>query len=130
MKMTREADYAIRIVAMLAMENKQIEAKVIAEKNDIPYRFTLKILRKIVQSGIIKSYRGVNGGYALNKKPSEITLREVIEVIDGKIAINACMENPEICKSTGICSIQKKLYNVQKILTEELEKITFENLSK
>ncbi|MCC8161507.1 MAG: Rrf2 family transcriptional regulator [Oscillospiraceae bacterium] len=129
MKMTREADYAIRIVAMLAEENKQIDAKDIAEKNDIPYRFTLKILRKIVQSGIIKSHRGVNGGYTLNKKPSEITLREVIEVIDGKIAINACMENPEICKSNGVCAIQKKLYNVQKIMTEELEKVTFENIS-
>ena len=63
MKITREADYALRIIAMLADENRQIEAKAIAEKNDIPYRFTLKILRKIVQAGIIKSYRGVNGGY-------------------------------------------------------------------
>ena len=96
MKITREADYALRIVAMLAEEDKHIEAKVIAERNDIPYRFTLKILRKIVQSGIIKSYRGVNGGYILNKKPSEITFKEVIEVIDGKIAINKCFENPEI----------------------------------
>ena len=58
MKITREADYALRIIAMLADENRQIEAKAIAEKNDIPYRFTLKILRKIVQAGIIKSYRG------------------------------------------------------------------------
>ena len=45
MKITREADYALRIIAMLADENRQIEAKAIAEKNDIPYRFTLKILR-------------------------------------------------------------------------------------
>lgn len=67
MKITREADYALRIIAMLADENRQIEAKAIAEKNDIPYRFTLKILRKIVQAGIIKSYRGVNGGYVLIK---------------------------------------------------------------
>ena len=102
MKITREADYALRIIAMLADENRQIEAKAIAEKNDIPYRFTLKILRKIVQAGIIKSYRGVNGGYVLNKKPSEITLKDVIETIDGKIAINKCMENPESCKNNGI----------------------------
>lgn len=95
MKITREADYALRIIAMLADENRQIEAKAIAEKNDIPYRFTLKILRKIVQAGIIKSYRGVNGGYVLNKKPSEITLKDVIETIDGKIAINKCMENSD-----------------------------------
>ena len=130
MKITREADYALRIVAMIAEEGRQIEAKVIAEKNEIPYRFTLKILRKIVQSGIIKSYRGVNGGYVLNKAPSEITLKDVIEVIDGKIAINKCMEESGICKNDGVCRIQKQLYRVQKVLSEELEKITFEDVLK
>ena len=123
MKITREADYALRIIAMLADENRQIEAKAIAEKNDIPYRFTLKILRKIVQAGIIKSYRGVNGGYVLNKKPSEITLKDVIETIDGKIAIN-----PESCKNNGICKVQRKLYKVQKVLADEMSKITFQDV--
>ena len=128
MKITREADYALRIIAMLADENRQIEAKAIAEKNDIPYRFTLKILRKIVQAGIIKSYRGVNGGYVLNKKPSEITLKDVIETIDGKIAINKYMENPESCKNNGICKVQHKLYKVQKVLADEMSKITFQDV--
>lgn len=128
MKITREADYALRIVAMIAEEGRQIEAKVIAEKNEIPYRFTLKILRKIVQSGIIKSYRGVNGGYVLNKAPSEITLKDVIEVIDGKIAINKCMEESGICRNDGVCRIQKQLYRVQTVLADELGKITFEDV--
>lgn len=128
MKITREADYALRIIVMLALERRQLDAKVIAEKNDIPYRFALKILRKIVNAGIIKSYRGVNGGYILCKKPSEITLREVIEVIDGKIAINKCMEDPSACKDAGVCNLQKKLAGVQRILVGELEKITFEDV--
>ena len=51
MKITKEADYALRIVAMLAKSGLQIEARVIAEQNGIPYRFTLMILRKIVQAG-------------------------------------------------------------------------------
>ena len=89
---------------------------------------TLKILRKIVQAGIIKSYRGVNGGYVLNKKPSEITLKDVIETIDGKIAINKCMENPESCKNNGICKVQRKLYKVQKVLADEMSKITFQDV--
>lgn len=130
MKITREADYALRIVAMIAEEGRQIEAKVIAEKNEIPYRFTLKILRKIVQSGIIKSYRGVNGGYVLNKAPSEITMKDVIEVIDGKIAINKCMEEQGICKNDGVCRIQRQLYRVQNVIANELDKITFEDILK
>lgn len=128
MKITREADYALRIVAMLAEEDKQIEAKVIAEENDIPYRFTLKILRKIVQSGIIKSYRGINGGYILNKEPSKISLKDVIEVIDGRIAINKCIEDPKICSQSGVCKLQKKLFRVQKTLANELAEISFEDI--
>lgn len=124
MKITREADYALRIVAMLAKEGKQIEAKRIAEQNDIPYRFTLKILRKIVQSGIIKSYRGVNGGYVLNREPSEITFKEVIEMIDGKLYINHCMDNDETCKCSGVCEVQRKLLKVQNMITNELNQIT------
>lgn len=125
MKITREADYALRIVAMLAKEGKQVEAKRIAEQNDIPYRFTLKILRKIVQSGIMKSYRGVNGGYVLNKEPSDITFKEVIETIDGKLYINHCMGDDETkCKRSGGCAVQKKLLDVQNMISDELEKIT------
>lgn len=128
MKITREADYALRIVAMLAEEDKQIEAKVIAEENDIPYRFTLKILRKIVQSGIIRSYRGINGGYILNKEPSKISLKDVIEVIDGRIAINKCIEDPKSCSQSGVCKLQKKLFKVQKTLANELAEISFEDI--
>lgn len=128
MRITREADYALRIIVMLATEGQQLDAKIISEKNDIPYRFTLKILRKLVQAEIVKSFRGVNGGYILNRKPSEITMKEVIETIDGKIAINKCFENPENCRNNGVCKVQKKLYGVQKVIADELGKITFEDI--
>ena len=128
MRITREADYALRIVVMLATIDKQTDAKEIADKNDVPYRFALKILRKLVQANIVKSFRGVNGGYVLNRKPSEITMREVIETIDGKIAINKCFENPESCRNNGVCKVQKKLFGVQLVIANEFEKITFEDI--
>lgn len=125
MKITREADYALRIVAMLANSGKQIEAKVIAEENNIPYRFTLKILRKIVQAGYLKSFRGVNGGYMLNKNPSEITFRNIIEIIDGEIALNICLGETGCCSNDGSCVLRQKLQRVQDTIKEELDKITF-----
>lgn len=126
MKITREADYALRIIALLCSEKNHVEAKQIAEKKVIPYRFTLKILRKLVQADIIRSYRGINGGYALNKKPEELTFKTIIEAIDGQIAINRCIEEPEICANAGECNIQKKLLAAQKVFENELEKITFD----
>ncbi len=128
MKITKEADYALRIVAMLAKSGQQIEAKVIAEQNGIPYRFTLKILRKIVQAGYLKSFRGVNGGYMLNKTPEEITLRNVIEIIDGDIALNGCLNESGCCVNDGNCVIRRKLQHVQDIVTNELDSITFADI--
>lgn len=127
MKITREADYALRIVAMLAKKGRQMEAKVIAEENKIPYRFTLKILRKMVQSGYLKSYRGVNGGYVLNMKPCEITLRDIIEVIDGEIALNICFSGEE-CGNRENCMIRSKLAKAQTALMRELDSITFKEI--
>lgn len=128
MKITKEADYALRIVSLLAKSNKQTEAKAIAEKTGIPYRFTLKILRKIVQAGYLKSFRGVNGGYMLNLPPSEITMLDIIEVIDGKIAINMCIDGQEKCTNTEKCSVRCKLLKIQKMIVDELTSVTFEDI--
>ena len=59
-----------------------VEAKLIAEEENIPMRFLLKILRLLARAGFVESYRGINGGYALTRPPEEITLRDVIEAIE------------------------------------------------
>lgn len=128
MRITREAEYALRIVLMLSGEKKQVEAKVIAESNGIPYRFTLKILRKIVQAGIIRSYRGVNGGYVLNCEPSEVSMLDVIKCIDGGITLNRCEEQECTCKSCSECMINLRLNEVQSRIEDELASITFDKM--
>jgi Rrf2 family iron-sulfur cluster assembly transcriptional regulator len=128
MKITREADYALRIVSILSGEKTHTGARQIAEQSKVPYRFTLKILSKLLQAGLIKSFRGVNGGYAVNHPAAQITLLQVIEAIDGPIAINQCMVDPDICSNTGVCKVQKNLYQVQKMLADKLSQITFEDI--
>jgi Rrf2 family protein len=128
MRITREADYALRIILMLSREQKQIEAKVIAESNGIPYRFTLKILRKIVKAGIIRSYRGVNGGYILNSAPSDISVLDVVECIDGDIVLNPGAEDNIPCENNGRNKINACLTDVQDVLENEMSNITFDKI--
>lgn len=132
MNITQEADYAIRAILILAKEGEgaKLDAKTIAERGCIPLRFLLKLLRKLIKAGIIKSFRGVNGGYALLKNSKDINLREVIEAVDGPIAINRCLKNDSFCNANRSfkCTVHRHLDNVQKILIEELEKINFEEL--
>lgn len=97
MHITREADYALRIVDTLARSTNRMEAKAIAEKSCVTLRFSLKILRKLVASGIVKSYKGSQGGYEVAKPLEEITVYEVLETIEGPVALNRCVLEDHVC---------------------------------
>ena len=132
MNINQESDYAFRIVLMLSKEglDNKLDAKFLSEKGSIPLRFLLKLTRKLTQSGIVKSYRGVNGGYAITREPKDITLKDVVEAIQGPIMITRCTYDKENCNAHkgGHCSIHKALCNIQNTMIHELAKVTFEDL--
>ena len=97
MRITLESDYALRILSALAMHNEKVDAKTLSDEISVTQRFTLKILHKLVQKDFVKSYKGVQGGYKLNVPPDKITLKDVIELIDGPIVISRCLESSESC---------------------------------
>lgn len=97
MRITLESDYALRIVSALAAKDGITDAKSLSEKTSVTIRFTLKILHKLVQGGIVSSFKGINGGYKLKAVPADITLKKVIELIDGPIIIARCLGNGEEC---------------------------------
>lgn len=97
MRITLESDYALRIISAIAMHKQIVDAKTLSEETSVTQRFTLKILRKLVQGGYVKSYKGASGGYNLNVPPDKITLKEIIELIDGPIMILKCLESAESC---------------------------------
>jgi len=134
MKITQEADYGLRVVLHLCElgYGEKVEARAISGKEGIPLRFLLKLLRKLIQVDIIRSYRGVKGGYAINKLPQQITLRDVIEAIDGPVCVNRCIIEPSFCNlnKSGVCILHKAMTKVQKNLNAELESINFEQLLK
>lgn len=118
MHLTLEADYAVRIVDKLAIENKKIDAHTISEQTNVPLRFALKILRKLVASGAVKSYKGAHGGYMIAKDPKDITLREVIEAVEGPFMISRCQQDDYCCTiPPAVCIIfmQKSHYMVTQI---------------
>ena len=132
MKITREADYGLRVVLYLCRlgYGEKVEAKVISEKEGIPLRFLLKLLRKLIQVDILRSYRGIKGGYAINKLPEQITLKDVIVAIDGPVCVNRCIIEPNFCNlnKSGVCVMHRAMTKVQKKLNAELESINFEQL--
>lgn len=97
MRITLESDYALRILTVMAEYADIRDAKTISADTSVTIRFTLKILHKLVGADLVESYKGVHGGYKLKKSPEEISLKEVIELIDGPIAIARCVDSEEGC---------------------------------
>ena len=91
MYITLEADYAVRIVNCLAKNGSRMDAKALSAATGVTLRFSLKILRKLVAQGIVRSYKGTQGGYELARAPQEIPLGEVIETVEGPITISRCV---------------------------------------
>lgn len=132
MNINQESDYAFRIILMLSKEgvDNKLDAKSLSEKGNIPLRFLLKLTRKLTKAEIVKSYRGVNGGYALAKDPKTITLKDVVEAIQGPIIVTRCIYDQKACSANkgSHCSIHKALGNIQNTIIDELDKINFETL--
>ena len=101
MRITQESDYALRIVTALAAREGVADAKSLSEETSVSLRFALKILHKLVTGGIVRSFKGVNGGYSLALPASEITMKDVIELIDGPISICRCLTEDEVCTQSA-----------------------------
>lgn len=128
MVMTLETDYAVRIVEMLAVSNKKIDAHTISDETHVPLRFALKILRKLVSGGLIVSYKGARGGYMLAREPGRITLRQVIESVEGPYMISRCQQDEYACSHTA-CRFHQIYDEISSIVRTKLDSYTFDSLS-
>ena len=123
MLLNLETDYAIRIVQCLA-KNGKLDAKTIASKTGVTPKFTLKILHGLVSASIVKSFKGASGGYALARKPENITLLEVVEQVYGTLEVSRC--NGEGCTHPdGICSFRSVFDDVSGYMRKKFGEITF-----
>ena len=132
MKLTQETDYALRLVFAFAQLEPgcYLTAREIADSQHIPYRFLLRVITKLKKEGIIASRQGVDGGYRLGRPRAEISLKNVIEAIDGPIHINRCLKSTSLCNGdfAAVCRVHKALASVQENLLQDLRSRNFETI--
>lgn len=134
MHITLEADYAVRIVHCLAESRQRMDAKNISAQTGVTLRFSLKILRKLVAEGLVKSYKGTKGGYELAKPPEEISLANVIETVEGKYVLSRCCcedDDGYQCSRTNdgcVCSFHKVYSDISQLVREKLEEVKFSQM--
>ena len=101
MHINLESDYAVRIVHCLSRAEGRLDAQTISQRTAVSPRFTLKIMRKLVGEGIARSYKGAHGGYTLARSPQEITLRQVIEAVEGPYRFSRCLDGTYDCSCSA-----------------------------
>jgi Rrf2 family protein len=132
MQLTREGDYGIRSVLYLARQpyKKVSFVTEISEEYKIPRSFLAKILQKLVKAKIVRSYRGVKGGFSLARQAKEISVLDVLEAIEGKLTMNICLADKKKCDFSRHCPIHSVWANVQMKVTDVLKKSNFDDLAR
>ncbi|MGI5921973.1 MAG: RrF2 family transcriptional regulator [Syntrophomonadaceae bacterium] len=129
MHINQATDYGFRAVLFLAQQpaGEVVEAQTIANSQVVPMRFLLKIMPSLIKAGIVKSQRGVGGGYSLARHPQDITLRDVLEAIEGPIYLNRCLLNKDLCSKQGPpnCPIHQALADIQQRLSDDFASYNF-----
>ncbi len=132
MQITREGDYGIRSVLYLSRQPfKKISfVHEISDEYKIPRSFLAKILQKLVRAKLVRSYRGVKGGFSLARQARDITMLDVVEAIEGKLCINLCLQDKKKCGFSKQCPVSPVWATVQTKLADMLRKMNFEELSR
>jgi len=132
MQLSRKADYALRAVAYIAHLKKNELASIgrIAKARGIPREFLAKILKELTRAGILVSFQGVTGGYRLSRPPREVSFLEVIEAMEGPIAVNLCVDGSHCgCSMEKGCEIRSFFVKQQDQITRALKRQNFGNIS-
>jgi len=130
MQITRETDYAIRCVVYLSSKtDRVVMVDEIAREMAAPKSFLAKILQKLAKGGTVNSFRGVRGGYQLSRPPQDITLLDVIEAIEGTIALNACAVDKRACSFSSTCAVHPIWIRLRNEFNEMLKRHNFADIA-
>lgn len=130
MQLNVTTDYAIRIILYLAIKKEIATSKEIGAAMGIPKNYVLKITHKLVEAGIVERLVGAQGGFLLIRKSGEITLLEIIDIMEPTTRINRCLEADRYCSryATENCPVRNFYCRLQEGLEKSLAKMTIKKL--
>ena len=126
---TRDSDYAIRALCYIAKRKKKIVAvKELSGNLKIPLPFLRKILQRLNKKNLLKSYKGVGGGFALSHAPTKIFVTDIVKIFQGPIKFSEHLFKKSACPHIKTCILKRKLDIIEKNAVIELKSITIAGL--
>jgi FeS assembly SUF system regulator len=134
MRLTHLADYAVVILTAAAARSGdgRLSASALAEATGLPLPTTQKVLGKLGSAGLLSATRGIGGGFAFSRAPSAITLADIIEAVEGPIAMTQCSGSDEAsdCALDARCRVKPHMNIVSRTVREALAGVTLDQLAR
>jgi Rrf2 family transcriptional regulator, iron-sulfur cluster assembly transcription factor len=131
LELTRKGDYAIRGMLYLARQpqNKVSLISEIAAAARVPQSFLSKIFQNFNKIGLVRSTRGVGGGFTLGRPAARITLFEIVEAVEGPIRPNLCVLADHACSFKGSCKVHPVWMKLRGDIKKTLSGVTLKDLA-
>jgi Rrf2 family transcriptional regulator, iron-sulfur cluster assembly transcription factor len=131
MRLTRGADYGMRGMIYLAQlpPGEVALVKDVANEQNVPESYLAKIFQDLSRSGLMVSHRGAKGGFSLARDPADISLRQIIEAIEGPIFLLPCLDPRQRCDQMQICAVHETMDLAQLTLLEQLQNTSLQALA-
>jgi Rrf2 family protein len=130
MRLSTRSRYAVRALLDLAIHigDGPVLVREIAQREDISVRYLEQLLLPLKAAGIVRAIRGANGGFTLSKKPSDINLREIIQIMEGSTGFTECTDNKDICPRADTCILRDSWIEVTEAANKVMEETTLQVL--
>lgn len=128
MFLTRRSDYGLQAILALAKSSGFVSAKQIAQEHNLPIAFVKKLLQRLCRAGLVKASVGKRGGYALARPPEMISMREILEALEGNLAPVSCLTLDHQCKLSNGCMTKRAWIQIDQKLHEALESISLRDI--
>ncbi len=132
MRLSTRSRYGVRLMLALAVnkQNKPVFLKDIASSEEISEKYLSQIIIPLKGKGLVTTFRGAHGGYLLSRPASEITLRDIIEPLEGDLNLVDCVGNSSVCEKSNECATREVWGEMSSLLLNFLDNFTLEDLIK
>lgn len=126
----RNTDYALRLMISLAGHgaDASVSTRALADEQDVPYQLACKLMQQLHSAKLVESVMGAKGGFRLGRQPAEISLLDVVEVIQGRLSLNRCLVNDACCPRNTSCPVRARMGELQSQMEQYMGGVTLEDL--
>ena len=130
MKLSTQGKYGLKAIFELSLHVNEgpMPLNMIASKQKIPEQYLEQIFSTLKKSKLITSVRGAQGGYLLNKAPNEVTVGDVLAILEGPVALSQCIIEEGVCENSNDCSTKLVWEKLKKGIEDVLNSITLQDM--